>query len=431
MMNTTLSSRIDDDLIEDVEEFRTLYSLGGFSELKREIENESLTNDVSQEFVRLLDRDGNELFTSDLSHWKGMHTIQTTLQKTIISHPEPILETIQFKDQEDATRIVYGLVTPDVILQLGESTEEKNELMELLALVFIPLFLIVIPIATFAGWKVARQATKGINEVSYAVAELEKGDFDHRVAIHSQRDEIQTLADTFNNMAERIHSLITEMREMIDNIAHDLRSPLGRIRAMSESALSGSDSVTEYKSAAVDTLTECDRLINMINTTLDIAEAEAGVSTNTKEDVNLGQLIEEVCELFEPAAAEKNITLSFKTKLERYIRGNKQSLQRMLANLLDNALKYTSSNGEININLTNNPDALRISITDTGIGIPPSEHDRIFDRFYRCDDSRTTSGCGLGLSFARAVARAHDGDISVRSTPEKGSVFTITFPTPH
>lgn len=431
MVNTTLNARIDEGLIEDVEEFRTLHDMGGVTELHREINNESLTDDISQEFVRLLDTEGNELFASDLSHWGGMHTIQTTLQKTIASHPDPILETIQFRDQDDKTRIVYGLVTPDIIVQLGESTEEKNELMELLALVFIPLFFIVIPIATFAGWKVARHTTKGITDVSHAVAKLKKGDFNYRVSMHSQSDEIQTLADTFNSMSERIRNLITEMREMMDNIAHDLRSPLGRIRAISESALSGTESIDEYKTAAVDTLTECDRLINMINTTLDIAEAEAGVSRKAKEDVNIGHLIEEVCELYVPAASEKNIKLTFNAKLERYIKGNKQILQRMLANLLDNSLKYTPSNGEINIALTNSPDALRISISDTGIGIATEEHDRVFDRFYRCDDSRTTSGCGLGLSFARAVARSHDGDISVTSTPGKGSAFTIKFPTPH
>ncbi len=431
MVKTTLNARIDEDLIEEVSEFRAMYEKGGFSEIQHEIENEALDEDSDKEFIRLLNKEGKELFTSDLSKWNGMHTIQTILQKTILSHPKPILETIQFKSKDHATRIVYGLVAPNIILQKGESTEEKSELMELIALVFIPLFLIVIPIATYAGWKVAKQATKGINEVSHAAAELEKGEFTHRVAIHSQRDEIQILADTFNNMAERINSLITEMREMIDNIAHDLRSPLGRIRAISESALSGTDSIKEYKTAAVDTLTECDRLINMINTTLDIAEAEAGVSNSTREQVNLGHLIEEVCELFEPAATEKSITLSFENKLERYIQGNKQSLQRMLANLLDNALKYTPSSGDIKVVLTNNPDALRIDITDTGVGIPSLEQERIFDRFYRCDGSRTTTGCGLGLSYARAVARAHDGDIIVVSKPNKGSKFTITFPAPH
>lgn len=429
MVNTTLNNNIDDDLIEDVEEFRTLYQKGGISELKHELENEALTDDISGEFLRLINTNGKEIFVSDLSHWDGMHTIQTTLQRAINSHPEPILETVKFPSQEAKTRIVYGLVTPDIILQKGESTEENNELMELLSLVFIPLFFIVIPIATFMGWRVARHASKGIEEVSYAVAELEKGDFDHRIAIHSQRDEIKTLANTFNNMADRIRTLITEMREMTDNIAHDLRSPLGRIRAVSESALSGKDSLAEYKSATEDTLTECDRLINMINTTLDIAEAEAGVSTTEKEKISLSHLIGEVCELFEPAAAEKNIHLSFKTKLERYIHGNKQSLQRMLANVLDNALKYTASDGSINVTLSNNPDALRITVTDTGGGIAELDHDRIFERFYRCDSSRSTTGCGLGLSYARAVARAHDGDITVESIPSEGSSFIINFPT--
>ncbi len=428
MINTTLNHRMDDDLIEDVEEFRTLYQKGGYSELQHEIENEALTDDMSEEFIRLLDLKGNELFSSDLSHWSGMHTIESTLERAIASDPEPILETVQFPNQEAKTRIVYGLVTPDIMLQLGESLEEINEIMELLSLVFIPLFLIVIPIATFAGWKIARYSTKGIEKVSFAAAELQKGDFDYRVSIRSQTDEIQTLVDTFNSMAERIRNLITEMREMIDNIAHDLRSPLGRIRAFSESALSGSNSAEEYKSAAANTLEECDRLIQMINTTLDVAEADAGVANNKKECIDLSKVVEDACELFEPVAEEKNIKFSWEIMPSRQILGNKQNIQRMLSNLLDNAIKYTPPNGTVNVNLSNNDKEVQIIINDSGIGIPESDQSRVFERFFRCDNSRTNSGCGLGLSLAQAIAKAHNGNIELSSTPNKGSIFTVIIP---
>jgi signal transduction histidine kinase len=428
LVNTTLNNRIDDDLIEDVEEVRNLYSIGGISEIKRKINNEASTSNANQEFIRILDNHGSELFASNLSSWKGIYTIETILSRTVISHPEPLLETVKFASQEHKTRIIYALVSTDKIMQMGESYEDKDNLMELLFLVFIPVFIIIIPIASFVGWRVARHASQGIEEVSNAAAELEKGDFNRRVAMHSQHEEVQTLVDTFNNMGERIRTLITEMREMIDNIAHDLRSPLGRIRAISESALSGSDSIVEYKTAAADTLTECDRLINMINTTLDIAEAEAGISNTSKEDVNLSQLVEDVCELFEPVAAEKNIVFTFKSKLNRHIKGNKQSLQRMLANLLDNAVKYTPSNGSIDVQLNNNPDAYRIIIKDTGAGVQASDHKRIFDRFFRCDSSRGHKGNGLGLSYAIAVARSHGGDILLDSIPGKGSTFTVQLP---
>lgn len=427
-VNTTLNARIDEDLIEGVSEFRAMHNKGGLSELKREIENEALDEDSDKEFIRLLNKDGKELLASDLSRWNGIHTIQTTLQKTIFSHPEPILESVQFKNQDDSTRIVYGLITADIILQKGESTEEKNELMELLALVFIPLFLIVIPIATFAGWRVAKQATRGINEVSHAVAELEKGDFNHQVSMHSQTDEIQTLVDTFNSMSARIKTLMTEMKEMIDNIAHDLRSPIGRIRAISETTLSETDTVRDYRTAASDTLEECDRLIRMINTTLDVAEAEAGVGNDIEEDINLSHLVEEACELFSPAAEEKHIKLAYKTLADRHIKGNQQNILRMLANLLDNALKYTPEHGQINVNLSNNPEIVRIEIKDSGIGIPANDQERIFDRFYRCDSSRSTDGCGLGLSFSLAVAKAHNGNIQVDSSPNIGSTFIVTLP---
>ncbi len=428
LTNSALNNRINDDLIDDIEEFRTLYNKGGISELRHEIINEILTEDMSSEFIRILDENGDQIFSSDLSHWKGLHTIETVLQRAVDVHPKPILETVKFRDQEYKTRIIYGLIAPNIIAQLGESTEEKQEIMELLPLALLPLFFIMLPFASFIGWLVARQAVKDIQEVSDAVLDIEKGEFDRRVTINSKSTEIQILANTFNNMAARIRSLINEMREMIDNIAHDMRSPVGRIRAISEGALSSKDSITEYQSAAADTLEECDRLIQMINTTLDVAETEAGVGNMQKQDINVSELVEGACELFSPAAEEKNIDLTCQVLPNRHIQGNEQNILRMLANLLDNALKYTPENGKVTINLTNNPQTVRIAVKDSGIGIPKSEHNRVFDRFYRCDSSRTTNGCGLGLSFSIAVARAHNGDITLESSPNIGSTFTITLP---
>ena len=229
-------------------------------------------------------------------------------------------------------------------------------------------------------------------------------------------------------MTSKINILIIELREMIDNIAHDLRSPIGRIRIISEGTLSSNNAEVDYKAAASDTLEECDRLIHLINTTLDVAEADAQIDFKNREDVNLTKIICDTCELFEPAAAEKNICLSHSIDNSCSIIGLKSNLQRMIANLLDNAIKYTNNHGNINIKLTKQTSNYEIHICDDGIGVQESEQSRIFDRFYRCDQSRTKDGCGLGLSFARAVAQSHGGNISITSQIDHGSTFIVTLP---
>jgi len=427
-MNTVLNSRIDEDLEEDVEEFQLTFETNGLEGTNQEIDREVMAGDNVDKFLRLLDPTGKEIYSSSKTHWENLYTDIDVLSEL----NEPVLVDFKLESQEHTTRAIYGNIGPGVILHLGESLEEKEEIMEILLTVFAVMSLFVIPLAYGVGRFVAKRAVRGIEAVSQAAIDIEHGRFDHRVSVQGSGDEIETLANTFNTMAERIRSLIAEMREMIDNIAHDLRSPLGRIRAISESALSGTQNdrsdAKEFKKAASDTLEECDRLIQLINTTLDVAEAEAGVANNVTEDVNISELTEEACELFEPLAEEKEITVSPRLTPGCWLRGNKQNLQRMLVNLLDNAMKYTPTKGQVNIKLDRNDDEIQIEIADTGMGVPLPDQHRVFQRFFRCDQSRSQEGCGLGLSFARAVARTHGGDIDLASTPSEGSTFTIILP---
>jgi signal transduction histidine kinase len=229
-------------------------------------------------------------------------------------------------------------------------------------------------------------------------------------------------------MLDRIQALLTEIKEMSDNIAHDLRSPITRIRGIAEVTLTTGKSLGEYEAMAASTIEECDRLLDMINTMLMISKAEAGVDHLTREEIDLAKVVQEACKLFEPTAEDKGIALGCHLPGESHILGDTQMIQRMLSNLLDNAIKYTPPGGSVRVSVSENDGQVVVSIKDTGIGISPRDLPHIFERFYRGDESRSQSGIGLGLSLARAIARSHGGDIATASTPNQGSTFTITLP---
>ncbi len=428
-LDTLLDSRMDADLQEDIIEFHELFLEEGLEKVISEMEREANSSDESEIFLRLYDDQGTLMFSSNISHWEGLNAARIFSPTTAFAQPEPLLETMLLPEKDYPARSISGLIGPGLTLQIGETLEKKEEIMDMLLIVFAGMLLLGIPIASGIGWLIARKAVSGIKEVSRAAKAIEQGDLDHRVSVDAQGDEIQTLADTFNAMATRIKHVIQEMREMTDNIAHDLRSPLARIRAMSETVLTEGNVRADSNKMSGAILKECDRLIHLINTTLDMAEFNAGVTNVDKEPIDLGRLIADLVELFEPLAEGKHVKLNVTLAKNCQMVGDKHNLQRMIANLLDNAIKYTSEGGQVSITLDQTVHEFRLCVADTGLGIPLSDQPRVFDRFFRCDHSRSQEGCGLGLSFARSVARAHGGDITLMSEAKKGSIFTSILPT--
>ncbi len=427
LLKKTLNQNMKHDLLEDIIEFQMLYQNEGLDGVKREIEREIKLGEEQDFFFQLFDKDGTQIYSSDLSHWQFLPENQHII-KEVFSTREFIFQTISIQGAEYKAKTIHNLIAPDILLYTGESTEDIQDIMTLLSRVFIGMFLIVIPISFVIGWLMAGHAVKGIKEVSRIASEIEKGKLDRRVSVSAQGDEITQLVNTFNAMLDRIKVLIFEMKEMTNNIAHDLRSPLARIRVISELVLSSNNTPKEFKSAASDTIEECDRLLQMINSTLDVAEAEADIFQRPKQKVNISLLVQDACELFEAMADQKRIKLIYRLEDNCFIYGNIQNLQRMLANLLDNAIKYTLANGQVDVVLTGTRQNIEIMVMDTGMGIPKNDQARVFDRFFRCDQSRTHDGCGLGLSFSRAVARSHGGDINLISRLKKGSRFTTKLP---
>ena len=427
-MNSILNSRMDEDLREDITEFHELFMEEGLEKVIREIEREFNSSDEGEIFLRVYDDQGIIIMGSDMSAWEGLDSAGIFSPSTALTQSEPLLETIVLPDKDYPVRTISGLIGNGITLQIGETLEKNEEIMNVLLMVFAGMLLLGIPVASGIGWMIARKAVSGIEKVSRAAKAIEQGHLDHRVSVGAQGDEIQTLADTFNAMATRIKHVINEMREMTDNIAHDLRSPLARIRAMSETVLTEKNFKADCIKMATDTLKECDRLMHLINTTLDIAEFDAGVTNVNKEPIRFDVLIADLVELFEPLAEAKHVKLKVTLAQNCLMVGDKHNLQRMIANLLDNAIKYTPKEGQVSVTLESTSHEFRLTVADTGLGIPLSDQHRVFDRFFRCDHSRSQEGCGLGLSLARSVARAHGGDIILRSEAAQGSIFTTILP---
>jgi signal transduction histidine kinase len=338
-----------------------------------------------------------------------------------------VVETLTIEERDDKARMITAIVGPDTVLQIGESLEEVDDYLDIFLQLFSMLIISLIIVSTIIGWLLARRATIDMEKVTVTAEEISNGAYDRRVQINGRFKEIERLGATFNGMLDRIQSLLNSMKEINDNIAHDLRSPLARIRGIAEMSLLKEKSIDAYQEMAASTIEECDTLIGMINTMLDITEAEAGVNGVKSEEFELVALILEACELFRPIAEEKKINLKTDLPESLMLKSDRKKMQRIITNVLENAIKYTPEDGTVIISAAAQNGEVQIDFKDTGTGISENDLPHIFERFYRCDRSRSQGGVGLGLSLVRAYTESINGSVHVESAPNQGSLFALRF----
>jgi len=419
----------DQELKSQADRFSMLLASEGSGSVINNALIEANAAGVKKVFFRFFSINGEVFSSSDMSYWKDINIgVDEAALIELVKENRLVFKTIAVSGRKENVRILYAVLSPRIVLQVGVAMESYAHFLDAFQRIFIATTAFLIVLATGGGWFMARRAVSGVEAVTRTAQKISSGTLDERVPLKTRGDEIDTLALTFNQMLDRIQGLLKEIKEMTDNIAHDLRSPITRIRGAAEIALTSGKNIDEFESMAASTIEECDSLLDMINTMLMISKTESGVSKLSGNEMDLSLIVCKAYELFEPTAEDKKITLRCDVPSGIRVIGDIPMIQRMLANLLDNAIKYTPSGGMVNVAVTEQESRICIAFTDSGVGISSADLPHIFERFYRCDQSRSQAGIGLGLSLARAIARAHGGDISAVSVPNQGSTFTVTLP---
>lgn len=308
---------------------------------------------------------------------------------------------------------------------------EVRELLDNLFSIYLILIPIVLAISVAGGWLFAYSSLRPVDNIIRTVQKITAHNLDQKIPGHYVNDEIGRLVSTFNGMIVRLRQSFDQVRQFSLDSSHELRTPLTILRGEIELALRKPKDNEEYRRVLASILEEVIRLSAIIENLFMLSKADSGQDEiHFKDEIHLDELMAEIYEDSEMLALKKNISVKYSPGVKLSISGDRVRLRQLMLNLVDNAIKYTHENGHVYLSLDKDGNFARITVRDTGIGIPAEDHARIFDRFYRVDKarSRELGGSGLGLSIAKWVAEIHKGRIEVESETGTGSIFSVYLP---
>ncbi|MCJ2083442.1 sensor histidine kinase [Methylobacterium sp. J-090] len=315
-------------------------------------------------------------------------------------------------------------------LIVGRDVEERDRLRSVIGGTFGTSLLLVIILGVVGGWFVASRVLKRVDAMTETTRRIMAGDLGGRLAVAGNGDELDRLAQNLNEMLERIGELMLGLREVSDNIAHDLKTPLTRLRNRAEEAVRSASDAEELRLAMEGVIEESDGLIRVFNALLMIARLEGVSARELVAAFDIGATAREVGELYEAVAAEAGLSLDVFAEDGLWFVGSRELIGQALANLIDNAVKYGAahpSRGGIRVTAERGADAIRLVVSDRGPGIPEAARGRVLDRFVRLEDARSRPGFGLGLSLVAAIVRLHQGSLELEDNAP-GLAVVVTLP---
>jgi len=332
------------------------------------------------------------------------------------------------KDEESDITVASTRLPDGSTLEVGRSTNNREAILAPFRFNFLLVMTPAVLFGVLGGAFLSHRATKPVREVvATARSIIDTGDLSARVRVTARQTDLEELARQFNRVLDQNQGLIQGMREALDNVAHDLRTPLSRLRSIAEVALQATSDETAGEALA-DCVEEADRVLTMLTALMDITEAEAGMMRLARQSTSIADLLANVIELYQVIAEEKHITVTAELDPLCVAPVDAVRMRQVFANLMDNALKYTAEGGAVSVRCRLQDAAIVIEVTDTGMGISVEEQPRIWTRLYRGDKSRSQRGLGLGLSLVKAIVEAHRGTVSVQSALEAGATFSVRLP---
>jgi signal transduction histidine kinase len=417
--------RKDHELIENrLKACATIFENGGLKELQDFVRRGPEADKSRTFFVKLSGPSRSALLLNVPDDWVQFDTAAL--------EPGGDLSKLMWlsipKDQESNLTVASMALADGSNLEVGRITRNEEAVLEPFRRTFLAVMTPTLLLGVLGGALFAHRATKPVREVVATARDIiDKGNFAARVPMATEQTDLQDLAVQFNRVLDKNQSLIEGMREALDNVAHDLRTPLSRLRATAETAIQATEDATA-REALGDCAEECDRVLTMLTALMDISEAESGVMQLKLEPVSIPALLESVIDLYQLIAEEKRISIKSDLSSPCQAVVDPTRMRQVFANLLDNALKYTPEGGAIGLSCCIRDGRAIVQMSDTGVGVSASEQPRIWGRLYRGDRSRSQRGLGLGLSLVKAIVEAHHGEVSVQSEPGKGALFTVMLP---
>ncbi|MCX5885377.1 MAG: heavy metal sensor histidine kinase [Proteobacteria bacterium] len=436
-----LYSRIRHNLLKDID--RVLFdegreiaaSLLRSGKPNTEEMTELVRENASRKFYplhfRIMDTDGNVQFVSREKVFRSIPAGKELWKQ--MTEKKGITETVYRFHRKYPKRVYTFSVYQDnrlsYVVQITTTLKLMNKSLRNFRFNIIQAFPLALLLGALGGWLLARGSLKPIGEVTRTTRRITASNLAERIAVNHTGDELDELIITINDMISRIEDAFKRIAQFTADASHELRTPLCSLKGEIEVILSQERDGEEYKKTLIDCAERLEELSKLLNGLLLLARADGGEIIRATP-ITLDKLLMSLAEFFDPLARQKGITLSLGAMEDVHIMGDKNLLQQLFTNLIDNAIKYTSESGKITLTMSVGPDMVGVSVEDTGIGIPEDALPHIFKRFYRVDPSRSreAGGSGLGLSICHFIVEAHHGRIKVETEINRGSTFTVYLP---